>query len=51
MLGKDVSAIPPTRYVKSLCYASLDKSLRTPKLSISIVVTPLTTIMKYQDGT
>jgi ATP-dependent DNA helicase RecQ len=51
-MGKDVFAILPTGYGKSLCYASLPvllDHLHQPKeKSIVIVVTPLTAIMEDQ---
>ena len=49
--GRDVFAILPTGYGKSLCYGCLplvfDNLLKT-KDSIVVVVTPLTAIMKDQ---
>ena len=51
IMGKDVFAILPTGYGKSLCYACLpgvfDK-LFGCTLSIVAVITPLTSIMKDQ---
>ena len=52
VMGKDVFAILPTGYGKSLCYASLplllDHLYQPTEKSIVIVVTPLTAIMEDQ---
>ena len=54
VMGKDVFAIFPTGYGKSLCYACLpgvfDKIFGST-LSIVAVITPLTSIMKDHAGT
>ncbi len=51
MSGKDVFAVLPTGYGKSLCYACLPfafKEFDKESKPIVIVVTPLTAIMKDQ---
>ena len=50
--GRDVCAVLPTGYGESLCYGYLpwtyDSIFKTPKVSIEVVVSPLTAIIEEQ---
>ena len=51
-MEKDVFAVLPTDFGKSVCYIYLpvvfDTLLGTPGMSVVVVLTPLTAIMKNQ---